>query len=221
LRALSRLALGAAIILIAFQMRLAFSFWDDYYSGGCCSTVSHITRRLQAAPRKAPNDSAALTFSHCLGIARSHRVAPTKATLLSAHMSPAPRAVFKATITIGETPMPTLAPTSMPRRNLLLLWTPAPAPTARTTAMFQLPALYVDGPYIKQSNTKTPVWLNEVNIEEFRQRNPHIFSDLYNVQGLRIAISEKWNVNLIRVAVDPESVESTSHEIERLITFAE
>jgi len=117
--------------------------------------------------------------------------------------------------------MPTLAPTLTPTRNLPLTWTPAPTPTARTTPMFQLPALYVDGPYIKQSNTKTPVWLKGVNIEEFRQRNPHTFSDLYNVQGLRIVSSEKWNVNLIRVAVDPESVESTSHEIEKLITFAE
>ena len=102
-----------------------------------------------------------------------------------------------------------------------LTWTPAPTPAAGITPNVSTPALYVDGPYIKQSNTKTPVWLKGVNIEEFRQRNPHTFSDLYNVQGLRIVSSEKWNVNLIRVAVDPESVESTSHEIEKLITFAE
>jgi len=94
--------------------------------------------------------------------------------------------------------------------------TPASAPSMR-----QLPRLYVDGPYVKRTDTKAPVWLKGLNVEEFRQRNPHTFSDLYNVHGLAIVVGQEWGINLLRVAVDPESVESTTTEFETLIDFAQ
>jgi Cellulase (glycosyl hydrolase family 5) len=85
----------------------------------------------------------------------------------------------------------------------------------------QLPTLYVDGPYVKRSDTNAPVWLKGVNVEEFRQPNPHTFSDLYNVQGLAIVMGQAWGINLLRVAVDPESVETATSEYEALIDFAQ
>ena len=79
----------------------------------------------------------------------------------------------------------------------------------------------MDGPYVKRSDTKEPVWLKGVNVEEFRQRNPHTFSDLYNVQGLAIVMGQAWGVNLLRVAVDPESVEAATSEYETHIDYAQ
>lgn len=84
-----------------------------------------------------------------------------------------------------------------------------------------LPSLYVDGPYIKRADTRTPVWLKGANIEEFRQASPHTFDDLYDAQGLSIVIGQKWGINLLRVAVDPESARSTAGELDRLIEFAQ
>jgi hypothetical protein len=101
------------------------------------------------------------------------------------------------------------------------------AATASTTTPMSfpptrpLPRLYVDGSYIRRADTKALVWLKGVNVEEFRQRNPHTFSDLYNVQGLSKVMGQEWGINLLRVAVDPESVESTTSEFEKLIDFAQ
>jgi hypothetical protein len=105
---------------------------------------------------------------------------------------------------------PTLLPTT----------TATGVPTS-TPPMRQLSRLYVDGPYVKRTDTKAPVWLKGLNVEEFRQRNPHTFNDLYNVQGLAIVMEREWGINLLRVAVDPESVEATTSEFDTLIGFAQ
>jgi len=95
-----------------------------------------------------------------------------------------------------------------------------PAPSLTPTPPQQLPALYVDGPFLKRADTQAPVWLKGVNVEEFRQRNPHTLSDLYSTQGLSLIIRDKWGINLLRVAIDPEMVEATSRELDALVTFA-
>jgi len=66
-----------------------------------------------------------------------------------------------------------------------------------------------------------PIWLKGVNVEEFRQPNPHTLSDLYRVQGLAVLVGQKWGVNLLRVAVDPETVASALPEIDKLVAFGQ
>ncbi|HEX9076963.1 MAG TPA: cellulase family glycosylhydrolase [Anaerolineae bacterium] len=116
-----------------------------------------------------------------------------------------------------RTPTATPTPTVTPAPTLTSVPIPALAPKASP----QLPSLYVDGPYVKRSDTKAPVWLKGVNIEEFRQRNPHTFVDLYLFQGLGKAMGEKWGFNLLRVAIDPETVRAFSQEFDVLVAFAQ
>ena len=135
---------------------------------------------------------------------------------LPALIDPASSPDVSAMIAAEETPSPTFAPPSPRARDRA----PTPRPTPTPTPSPQLPALYVDGPYVKRSDTHAPVWLKGINIEEFRQPNPHTFSDLYNVQGLGRVTQEQWGVNLLRVAIDPETVAANLNEIDKLVAFA-
>jgi Cellulase (glycosyl hydrolase family 5) len=141
----------------------------------------------------------------CLPADRHQPLAPSAAAT-----APLSTAARDSTEAQAQTPAPALMPTTTPTA------TPTPTPPLRP-----LPRLYVDGPYVKRTDTTASVWLKGVNVEEFRQRNPHTFSDLYNVQGLAIVMGQAWGINLLRVAVDPESVESTTSEFETLIDFAQ
>jgi cellulase (glycosyl hydrolase family 5) len=97
---------------------------------------------------------------------------------------------------------------------------PIPTPTQTAKSFRSLPALYVDGPYVRRGDNHQPIWLKGVNIEEFRQSNPHTLADLYSVQGLRIVVGQRWGINLLRVAIDPETAESTQTEIAKLVDYA-
>jgi hypothetical protein len=81
--------------------------------------------------------------------------------------------------------------------------------------------LYVDGPYIKRSDTHQAVWLKGVNIEEFRQGPKRTFADLYAVQSLGLVSAQRWGINLLRIMVDPELARSTASEIDKAIVYAE
>lgn len=145
--------------------------------------------------------------------------------------APPPPMALEAAMADIPTIMPTLTdvPTRAPAptRTPVPTFTPAPTqtntpiPTLAPKAFRQLAPLYVDGPYVKRSDTKAAVWLKGVNIEEFRQRNPHTFVDLYLFQGLGKTMDEKWGLNLLRVAVDTETVRAISQEIDVLVAFAQ
>ena len=126
---------------------------------------------------------------------------------------------------------PTLAPIVPPAPKPTRLSPPSPSPTlvlapaptvvpARKSST-PLSALYVDGPYLRRKDTNEIIWLKGVNVEEFRQRNPHTFADLYSSQGLGIVVGQRWGVNLLRVAVDPETIDANFPEYDKLIYFAE
>jgi Cellulase (glycosyl hydrolase family 5) len=134
---------------------------------------------------------------------------------LSVSVSSSSSAIAASTIVSEETVTPTLTRAASPTRA------PASTPTPITTPVPTLPVLYIDGPYIRRSDTRAPVWFKGVNIEEFRQPTPHTFADLYNVQGLKLVVEQKWGVNLLRVAIDPELVGATWNEIAKLIAFAQ
>ncbi len=141
-------------------------------------------------------------------------------TALPALIDPASPPGTEAMVAIEETSSPTFTPPSPRALDRASTRTPAPSLTPTSTPSPQLPALYVDGPYVKRSDTHAPVWLKGINIEEFRQSNPHTFSDLYNVQGLGRVTQEQWGVNLLRVAIDPETVTANLNEIDKLVAFA-
>lgn len=114
--------------------------------------------------------------------------------------------------------VPTFKATALPTAAITLMTGPA---SLLPSTPRQLPELYVDGPYIKRSDTGLPVWLKGVNVEEFRQPNPHTFSDLYLAQGLSILVEQKWGINLLRVAIDPETVGTVLPELDKLVTFGQ
>lgn len=126
---------------------------------------------------------------------------------------------------------PTLArdnpPTPKTGRDLVLspsaatVSTATPSRSSATRTSAPLSPLYVDGPYLRRSDNNAIVWLKGANVEEFRQRNPHTFLDLYSSQGLGIVVGENWGVNLLRVAVDPETLDASFSEYDKLIAYAE
>jgi hypothetical protein len=131
------------------------------------------------------------------------------------------RQIDQTAIDIAKTATPARTPTPPPTREVSPTSTPAATLTPMPMPVQVLPALYVDGPYIRRSDTRSPVWLKGMNIEEFRQRDPHTLADLYDAQGLSVVVRQKWGINLLRVAVDPESIGSTMDEIGNLIAFAQ
>ncbi len=136
--------------------------------------------------------------------------------------SPTPTRTSTFTSTPTSTPTSTAFPSTTPTPTLTI--TPSPTPPLAPTPVVRLgplPALYVDGPYLKRSDTQAPVWLKGINIEEFRQRNPHTFDDLYHRQGLGVVVGENWGINLLRVAIDPETVQAYAPEIDKLMDFAQ
>lgn len=127
-----------------------------------------------------------------------------------------------STATPMETHTPTRSPTVAPPPTLTRAPVLAPALTTSLVPPSQpLPALYVDGPYVKRSDNHQPVWLKGVNVEEFRQGTQHTLSDLYFVQGLGIVTAQRWGINLLRVEVDPELIQATLPEIDKSILFAQ
>ena len=120
--------------------------------------------------------------------------------------TPTPQILPTATQVIADTPTATTTPTVTP--------TPTPA------LLPPLPSLYIDGSYIKRSDTKAPVLLKGVQIVEFWPKGSQTFNHLYNT-GLKKVVEEKWGINLLRIAIDVETVESLLPEIEKLILYAE
>ena len=138
--------------------------------------------------------------------------------LVSLTVSCVPSDTVSPQIALIEATAPTLTPE--PTLTPLPTLTPTKSPTITATPSRQLPRLYIDGPYVKRSDTRLPVWLKGVNVEEFRQRNPHTFTDLFYVQGLGIILGQKWGINLLRIAIDPETVAATLTDVDLLINFA-
>jgi hypothetical protein len=116
---------------------------------------------------------------------------------------------------------PTLTPTSTSTSTATQTRTPTTTPTPTSTPLPPLPALYVDGPHIKRSDTGKPVWLKGVNIFDIAGARPFVFNSLLNREGLNKVVAEKWGMNFLRVAVDPENAKSRIPDITRLINFAE
>jgi len=117
------------------------------------------------------------------------------------------------TVTPTQTPTTTLTPT--PTR------TPTSTPTLTPTPLPPLPALYIDGPYIKRSDTRQAVWLKGVNTATLWGDNVRTFNYMYNSSGLKKVVTEKWGINLVRVAIDPAFIDSLLPEIDKLISFAD
>src|SRR5512142_1139778 len=104
------------------------------------------------------------------------------------------------TTTLEPAPSATPPPTGMPEPTHTR--TPAKAPTLASPSVSPsptLPALYVDGAYIKRSDTHQPVWLKGVNVEEFRQSSRRTFADLYATHGLKAVTTQGWGINLLRI----------------------
>ncbi len=120
-----------------------------------------------------------------------------------------------------NTPSPTLMPTAAPPTVASPTVTATPYTVTTVTPPRTLPPLYIDGPYVRRSDTGQPVWLKGVNVEEFRQGTHHTLADLYAHQGLGIVMAQKWGVNLLRITIDPELIPATLSEIDKTIAFAQ
>jgi hypothetical protein len=59
-----------------------------------------------------------------------------------------------------------------------------------------LPALIVDGPYVKRSDTMVPVWLKGLVIEEFRQSRRNTFADVWRNFTHNLLLTPTANVLL-------------------------
>ncbi len=147
-----------------------------------------------------------LCFSAC-AVSRTPAVSTTatatpEVVILSSIPTPAPTAPHAPT---GNVTPPAVA------------LTPAASPTPSAP----LPALYIDGAYIYRSDTHERVWLKGVNVVEFWADGPHTFKNLYEVRGLRKIVDEKWNINLLRVALDGDTFDSYAGELDTLVAFAQ
>ena len=132
-----------------------------------------------------------------------------------------PAAGRPATVTpevVVLTSIPTPLPTAT--RVPATATSPAPLPTVVPTPV-PLPALSIDGPYIVRSDTHQRVWLKGVSVVEFWAEGSHTFQQLYDVRGLRKVVEDKWNVNLLRVALDGDIFDSYAAELDKLVDFAQ
>lgn len=142
-------------------------------------------------------------------------------------------ATLEATITLTQIPKATSMPeptntaiaTPTPTQTQTHIFTPTRRPTQTATLtqtpLPPLPSLYVDGAYVKRSDTKKVVWLKGVNVPQLWASKPFSFNSLLYSVGLNKLVAEKWGINVLRVAVDPETAKSRLAEFERLINFAE
>lgn len=152
----------------------------------------------------------------------------------AATMTPPPTSAATASPSATDSPTVTASPaetsTPLPARTPVPPPTVVPSPTptltpayvtATVTPAHTLPSLYVDGPFIRRSDTHQPVWLKGVNVEEFRQGTQHTLADLYAHQGLGVIMAQEWGINLLRVTIDPELISATLPEIDKTIAFAQ
>ncbi len=173
-------------------------------------------------PQGAAGSEVASAQTKSIAEPENPTVAATLAVPDSATLTPTPTATVTASSTETSTPLPT--------RTSARTRTPAASPAATLipdhtlstiTPAQTLPSLYIDGPYIRRSDTHQPVWLKGVNVEEFRQGTHHTLADLYANQGLAILLAQKWGINLLRITIDPELVSATLPEIDKAVAFAQ
>ena len=83
-----------------------------------------------------------------------------------------------------------------------------------------LPTLYTDGAYVKRSDTHGVVWLKGVEITEFLDQEFPNF-DRIERMGLGKMVADHWRINVLRLALDSETVEQFLPELTKLIAYAE
>lgn len=125
-----------------------------------------------------------------------------------------------ATPTLTSTSSPTITPKLTATLTPTNTSTPTPTATPTPTPLPPLPALYVDGRYIKRGDTGEIVELKGLNVTDFAYDLIGSFDRIW-IRGLKTITDQNWPVNIFRVGLNLDYYASQLTELDRLIAFAE